>query len=26
LGRLQYRFRKGPIDWKKPFTPGDKNN
>ena len=23
LGRLQYRFRKGPIDWKKPFTPGD---
>jgi uncharacterized protein YndB with AHSA1/START domain len=26
LGRLQYRFQKGPIDWKKPFTPGDKNN
>jgi len=22
LGRLQYRFQKGPIDWKKPFTPG----
>jgi uncharacterized protein YndB with AHSA1/START domain len=21
LGRLQYRFQKGPIDWKKPFTP-----
>ena len=22
LGRFQYRFQKGPIDWKKPFTPG----
>lgn len=22
LGRLQYRFLNGPIDWKKPFTPG----
>jgi len=22
LGRLQYRFQTGPIDWKKPFTPG----
>ncbi len=21
LGRLQYRFQKGPINWKKPFTP-----
>lgn len=23
LGRLQYRFQQGPIDWKKPFTPGE---
>ena len=23
LGRLQYRFLDGPIDWKKPFTPGE---
>jgi uncharacterized protein YndB with AHSA1/START domain len=23
LGRFQYRFQKGPIDWKKPFTPVD---
>ncbi|MCX6581658.1 MAG: SRPBCC domain-containing protein [Candidatus Aminicenantes bacterium] len=22
LGRLQYRFEKGPLDWKNPFTPG----
>lgn len=22
LGRFQYRFQKGPIDWKNPFTPG----
>jgi uncharacterized protein YndB with AHSA1/START domain len=22
LGRLQYRFQNGPIDWKNPFTPG----
>lgn len=21
LGRLQYRFQNGPIDWKSPFTP-----
>ena len=21
LGRLQYRFQSGPIDWKNPFTP-----
>jgi len=21
LGRLQYRFQTGPLDWKKPFTP-----
>lgn len=25
LGRLQYRFLNGPIDWKKPFTPGKGN-
>lgn len=24
LGRLQYRFQNGPINWKKPFTPGEK--
>lgn len=23
LSRLAYRFQKGPIDWKKPFTPGN---
>ncbi len=22
LGRLQYRFQNGPINWKRPFTPG----
>lgn len=22
LGRLAYRFKNGPIDWKKPYTPG----
>lgn len=24
LGRLQYRFLNGPLDWKNPFTPGKK--
>jgi uncharacterized protein YndB with AHSA1/START domain len=24
LGRLQYRFQQGPLDWKKPFTPETK--
>jgi uncharacterized protein YndB with AHSA1/START domain len=24
LGRLQYRFQKGPINWKSPFIPGKK--
>jgi uncharacterized protein YndB with AHSA1/START domain len=24
LGRLQYRFQSGPINWKKPFTPEKK--
>lgn len=23
LGRLQYRFDKGPLDWKNPFTPSN---
>jgi|GEM_PF-888404 len=26
LGRLQYRFQKGPIDWKAPFTPGSSSD
>ena len=26
LGRFQYRFQKGPINWKKPFTPGAPNS